>query len=239
MNRRNILIIEDDAEIREGIRILLADDELAFVEAGDGEQGIALMSEDIDLVILDIMMPGIDGVEVCRRIRKDYSVPILFLSAKSQEADKLIGLKVGADDYLTKPFSYIELNAKIRSLLRRYYVYKGRDEAGSVSVDDYLRIDNITVSLSDNEVMLGDEYLNLTETEYQILLMLMQKPNRTYSAKMIYEAVWNEQYYYGASSIVMVHISNLRRKLEKDPQHPEHIMTAWGKGYLFRKQVKI
>lgn len=235
-NTMNILIIEDEAEIREGIRILLGNEEYTFFEADNGEKGLALLTDEIDLVILDIMMPGMDGIEVCRQIRKQSSVPILFLSAKAQETDKLIGLKTGADDYLTKPFSYMELNARVKALLRRYYVYRGREENGSVSEVDYIEIDDVKVCVTHNEVLLREHETNLTETEYQILLLLMKKPNRAHSARLIYEKIWKEPYYYGANSTVMVHIKNLRRKIETDPQNPCHIMTVWGKGYQFRKQ---
>lgn len=231
-----ILIIEDEVEIREGIMALLGDKEFAFAEAETGETGLAMLTDDIDLVILDIMMPGIDGIEVCRQIRQSSSVPILFLSAKAQETDKLIGLKTGADDYLTKPFSYMELNARIKALLRRYNVYRGREDSGSMSETDYIEMDGIKISSIHNEVLMGEQEINLTETEYQILLMLMKRPNRAHSAKVIYEGIWGEQFYYGAGSTVMVHIKNLRRKLETDPQNPSHIVTVWGKGYQFRKQ---
>ncbi len=231
-----ILIIEDEAEIREGIKTLLGDKEYAFAEAETGKIGLTMLTEDVDLVILDIMMPGMDGIEVCRRIRQSSAVPILFLSAKAQETDKQIGLKTGAEDYLTKPFSYMEFNARIKALLRRYNVYRGREENGSMSETDFIEMDGIKISLSHNEVLLGEREINLTETEYQILLMLMRRPNRAHSAKVIYEGIWGEQFYYGASSTVMVHIKNLRRKLEADPQNPCHIVTVWGKGYQFRKQ---
>ncbi len=236
MAAMKILIIEDEPEIREGIRILLGSEEYTFIEAGSGEEGLSLLTDEIDLVILDIMMPGPDGFEVCRRIRKTSAVPILFLSAKTQETDKLIGLTTGADDYLTKPFSYMELNARIKAMLRRYHVYRGREENGSVPETDFIEIDTIKISTSRNEVLLKEEEIYLTETEYQILLMLMKGPNRVHSARSLYEEVWKEKYFYGANSTVMVHIKNLRRKIEPDPQNPCHIVTVWGKGYQFRKQ---
>ena len=237
MTPKKILIIEDEAEIREGIRVLLENDDYSFIEAENGEEGLALLTDEIDLILLDVMMPGLDGIEVCSRIRQRSSVPIMFLSAKAQETDKLIGLKTGADDYLTKPFSYMELNARIKALLRRYHVYRGREENGSVPAADHIEIDDIRISLIHNQVLLGEQEINLTETEYQILLMLMKRPNRAHSAKTIYEEIWKEPYFYGANSTVMVHVKNLRRKIEADPQNPRHIITVWGKGYQFRKQV--
>lgn len=234
-----ILIIEDEAEIREGIRVLLSGEDYLFVEAEDGEKGLSLLTEEIDLIILDIMMPGIDGVEVCRRVRQSSAVPILFLSARVQETDKLIGLMTGADDFLTKPFSYMELNARMKALLRRYHVYRGREDQNPVSGNEYIEIDSIKISTVHNEVLLEEEEINLTETEYQILLMLMKRPNRAHSTKYIYEQIWAEQYFYGANNTVMVHIKNLRRKIETDPKNPCHIITVWGKGYEFRKKVII
>ncbi len=237
MSTNKILIIEDEAEIREGIITLLDDYEYVFIEAENGEKGLDMLTEEVDLVILDIMMPGLDGIEVCRQIRQRSYVPILFLTAKTLETDKLIGIKTGADDYLTKPFSYMELNARIKALLRRYNVYRGRKENSLTYETDYIDIDNIRISLSHNEVMMGEQEINLTETEYQILLMLMKKPNRSHSNKVIYEGIWNEQYYFGANRTVMVHIKNLRQKIEDDPKNPCHIVTVWGKGYQFQKRT--
>ncbi len=234
---KKILIIEDEAEIREGIRVLLGDDEYEFIEAENGRQGLSLITEDIDLVILDVMMPGMDGIEVCRQIRQSSFVPILFLSAKAQETDKLIGLKTGGDDYLTKPFSYMELNARVKALLRRYCVYRGCEKNGSVSETEYIEIDDVKVSRVRNEVLLEGREINLTETEYQILLMLMKRPNRVHSVRLIYEEIWKEQYFYGSNTTVMVHVKNLRRKIERDPQNPCRIVTVWGKGYQFQKKA--
>ena len=234
-----ILIIEDEKEIREGIRILLGNDEMQFIEAENGQTGLNLLDDSIDLVILDIMMPGLNGITICEMIRKKYTVPILFLSAKSQETDKLIGLQAGADDYLTKPFSYMELNARIKSLLRRYCDYCGRGESPAELKTEYLEIDGIKISTLRNEVFLGKKEINLTELEYQILYMLIKKPNCSHSAKVLYEEIWKEPYFYGAGSTIMVHIKNLRLKIEEDPHHPSRIITVWGKGYQFRRKGSL
>lgn len=238
MEPKKILIIEDEKEIRDGIRLLLGSEEFDFIDAENGIQGLQKLTDDLDLVILDIMMPGMDGVTVCRKIREHYSVPILFLTAKALEIDKIVGLQSGADDYLTKPFSYMELNARVKSLLRRYCVYRGREVTGAVSESEYLEIDEFKISKYHNEVLLNGTEINLTETEYQILLLLMKKPNRSQSAKTLYEEIWKEPFFYGAGSTVMVHVRNLRTKVETDPQNPEHIITVWGKGYQFRKLVE-
>lgn len=237
MEQKKILIIEDEKEIREGIKLLLSCEEFVFTDAENGLQGLQKMSDDIDLVILDIMMPELDGLAVCKEIRKKYTVPILFLTAKALEADKLIGLHCGADDYLTKPFSYIELHARIKSLLRRYCVYRGVDAVGAEPETEYIEIDDIMISRIRNDVLINGKEVNLTETEYQLLLRLMKKPNRSQSAKILYEDIWNEPFFYGAANTVMVHIKNLRAKIETDKLQPEHIITVWGKGYQFRKLV--
>lgn len=237
MEKNKILIIEDEAEIREGIQILLGSEDYIFQEAENGMQGLLRLEPDTDLVILDVMMPGMDGIEVCKRIREKSQVPILFLSAKAQETDKLIGLKAGGDDYLIKPFSYMELHARVKALLRRYQVYRGREGNGATVQSGYIEIDGVKIATDRNEVLLQERELNLTDTEYRILLLLMRRPNRSYSAQSIYEAIWNESYFYGANSTLMVHMKNLRNKMEEDPHNPTRIVTVWGKGYMFRKQV--
>ena len=198
MAEQTILIVEDDPDIRDGVRILLAGEGYHILEAENGLRALELFDPEVDLVILDIMMPGMSGLRVCEELRKTSAVPILFLTAKSQESDKLLGLTAGGDDYLAKPFSFAELSARVKALLRRYCVYQG-----------------------------------LTETEYKILRLLMQNPQRIFSIQVIYETVWNEPYYYVSNGTVMVHIRNLRMKVEDDPQKPTRICTVWGKGYRF------
>lgn len=237
MTTKTILIIEDEAEIREGIRILLSSEEYQFLEAENGMKGLSMLTDEIDLVILDIMMPGLDGLAVCQKIRDRSKVPILFLTAKSQEADIMLGLKIGGDDYLTKPFSYMELNARIRAILRRYCLYRGRESIGPRSGLDHLELMGIRISKTGNDVLLDGREINLTQKEYELLLALMEKPNRSVSAKVLYEQIWQEPYFYGASNTVMVHIRNLRQKIEENPSQPKYIETVWGKGYLFRNQV--
>lgn len=239
MEPKKILIIEDEKEIRDGIKLLLSNDDYIFMDAENGIQGLQMVTDNLDLVILDIMMPGMDGITVCQKIRERSAVPILFLTAKAMEVDKLIGLQSGADDYLTKPFSYMELNARVKSLLRRYCVYCGKEMTGTVSESEYIEIDEFRISKLRNEVIVNGQEVNLTETEYQILLFLMKRPNRSQSAKILYEEIWKEPFLYGSGNTIMVHVRNIRTKVETDAQHPEHIITVWGKGYQFRKQVKV
>ena len=226
MPKQTILIVEDEAEIREGIRILLSGENYSILEAENGEQALRQMSDQIDLVILDVMMPGISGLRVCEEIRKTSTVPILFLTAKAQESDKLIGLTAGGDDYLVKPFSYAELIARVKALLRRYCIYQGKGQPGAT-------YEGITIALDHNQVWVRGEERDLTEIEYQILRLLMQRPQWIFSAQAIYESIWNEPYFPVSNGTVMVHIRKLRTKIEDDPQNPAFIKTVWGKGYRF------
>ncbi len=240
MKEYSILIIEDDEDIREGIRILFSGENYRITEAGSGEEGLRLFSGDIDLVILDIMMPGISGLKTCEEIRRISNVPVLFLTAKSQESDKLIGFMAGGDDYLVKPFTYSELLARTKALLRRYTVYKGKDATGESEYDEegYIIRRSLRVSTTYNEVFRDGRKIELSEIEYRMLLLMMKNPGRIFSTKNLYESVWNEPYFYISNNTVMVHIRKLRMKIENDPKNPEYIHTVWGKGYRFNASDK-
>ena len=231
METAKILLIEDDQDIREGVRILLESESYAVTEADSGEAGLRLLTGDTDLVILDVMMPGMSGLKTCEEIRKTSYVPILFLTAKAQESDKLIGLMAGGDDYLAKPFSYAELLGRVKALLRRYQVYRGK--AGAGRTDRYLEAAGLRVNLDFNQVFADGEEKELSTIEYKLLLLMMQHPRRIFSAQQLYESIWEEPYFYTCSNTVMVHISKLRAKIEQDPQQPRRIATVWGKGYRF------
>lgn len=234
MQNSKILMIEDDPDIREGVRILLESESYQVTEAENGSRGLELLTEDTDLVILDIMMPGMSGLRTCEEIRRRSNVPVLFLTAKSQESDKLIGLMAGGDDYLSKPFSYGELLGRVKALLRRYQIYRGKAERKEDAEEDkYLEISGIRIHQEFNEVYVNGEEKELSNIEYRILLLMMQHPRKIFSAQNLYESIWNEPYFYTCSSTVMVHIRKLRVKIEKDPQKPEYIRTEWGKGYKF------
>lgn len=233
MNNGNILIIEDDGDIREGIRILLESENYHIQEAENGREGLGLLKDDTDLVILDIMMPGITGLRTCEEIRKVSNVPVLFLTAKAQESDKLVGLMVGGDDYLVKPFSYAELLGRVKALLRRYRVYSGKEIRGETLDSEYVECKKIKIHKTFNEVFIDGKEKDLTDIEYHILLLMMENPGKIFSTQNIYESVWNEPYFYSCNSTIMVHIRKMRVKLEKDPQNPEIIKTVWGKGYRF------
>ena len=232
MTGTKVLIIEDDEDIREGIRILLESEQYTVTEAENGKKGLQLLEEDTSLVILDIMMPGMTGLRTCEEIRKVSNVPVLFLTAKSQESDKLIGLMAGGDDYLTKPFSYAELLGRVKALIRRYRVYMG-SRIEETDDNEYLERAGIRISRLINEVYIEGRETELSNIEYKILLLMMQHSGKTFSAQNLYESIWEEPYFYSCNSTVMVHIRKLRTKIEKDPKNPRYIKTLWGKGYRF------
>ena len=230
MDTKKILIIEDDSDIRAAVKILLESEGYIVEEADNGLDGVNMVDATCNLVILDIMMPQISGIETCRRIREKSYVPVLFLTAKSADTDKLLGLTVGGDDYLVKPFSYIELVARVRALLRRSSVY---NENGKSNIrQEWIKQAGIEVNTKFNQVIIQGEQVFLTETEYKILLLLMSHPNKTFSVENIFESVWEEPYIYSSSNTVMVHVKNLRAKI-RDKQLPNLIKTIWGKGYRF------
>mgnify|MGYP002166570712 FL=1 len=229
-----ILLIEDDADIREGVRLLLSAEGYEIIEADCGAKGLERLDESIDLVILDVMMPGISGIKTCEEIRKVSYVPVLFLTAKSSETDKVMGLMAGGDDYIIKPFSYAELLGRAKALLRRHHVYSGKKTVEETAAEQtIIQVGDIKI----NELMKGvwknNRPIRVTEIEYKILLLLMKHPGKVFSAQQVYESVWKEPYLYASNSTIMVHIRNLRIKIENVPESPEHIKTVWGKGYRF------
>lgn len=224
----NILIADDNEEIREIVRVLLESEGYNIIEAVDGEDAVVKVNENIDLIILDIMMPVKSGFKACIEIREKTSAPILLLTAKTQDSDKCMGFSSGCDDYLSKPFSYTELVSRVKALLRRYYVYKGKEK---VSPNENINIEELAINTTSNEVLIDNEEVILTETEYEILLLMAKHRKKVFSAQNLYESVWKEPYFYSCNNTIMVHIRNLRRKLEKDPQNPRYIKTVWGKGY--------
>ena len=228
-----ILIVEDDADIREGVRILLEGEGYSVSEAENGRKGLELLKEEPDLVILDVMMPGMSGLKTCEEIRKISYVPVLFLTAKSQESDKLIGLMAGGDDYLAKPFSYSELLGRVKALIRRWKIYRGKEETEQEQMPEYIELAGIRINEGFNEVLVNGENVEFSEIEYNILLLLMKYPGKIFSAQNLYESVWNEPYFYNCNSTVMVHIRRLRVKIEEDPKNPKLILTVWGKGDRF------
>ena len=227
-NVRTILIADDDSDIREVVRILLESEGFHVVEAKDGNDAVNQISPDIDLYILDVMMPGKSGYQVCREIRTSSSAPVLFLTAKSQDGDKSMGFSSGGDDYLPKPFSYTELTARVKALIRRYYVYGGKEESGQ---GKKIVIRDLTIDKDACEVKVNGNDVLLTDIEYRMLLLMAENRRKVFSAQNLYESIWNEPYFYSCNNTIMVHIRNLRRKIEPDAEAPVYIKTVWGKGY--------
>ena len=221
-----ILVVDDEADIRSIIRILLESRGYRVLEAPNGRLAVETIRKepDVDLILLDIMMPELSGIEASREIRSISSAPILFLTARTQEQDKLEAYSSGGDDYLAKPFSHGELLMKVDSLLRRYRIYKGKVTGKQLKSDVVLDEEN-------RRILRGGEALELTETEYSILQFLADHRGSVVSVAQIYEGVWHEKYMPASNNTVMVHIVNLRKKLEDDPANPRLIRTIWGKGY--------
>lgn len=229
-NSSSILVVDDNPEIREIIQVLLGGEGYLVETAGNGVKALEmLVLREYDLIILDIMMPGLDGYQTCRKIREESNAPILFLSARTKDSDKTLGFSSGGDDYLAKPFSYNELINRAKALIRRYQIYKGKEER--VEEFKHFSYKNLVVNEASKSVYSDGELLELTDTEYAILLLLLKNRHQIFSAERLYEAVWKENFYYGAENTVMVHIRNLRRKVEQDSKNPMIIKTSWGKGY--------
>ena len=223
-----ILVVDDEKLLVKGIKFNLENDGYTVVTGSDGVEAVELASAgDIDLVVLDLMMPRLDGLGACQKIREFSDVPIIMLTAKSGDMDKLMGFEHGADDYLTKPFNILELKARIRALLRRS---GGRRNDAP---EDVLSCDNIRLDRAARDAYNGDQPVELTAKEFDLMELLMRNANRVYSREMLLDTIWG---YDNSSDIrtVDVHIRRLREKLERDPAAPQHIMTKWGVGYYFK-----
>ena len=228
----NILVCDDDREIVDAIEIYLNQEGYRVLKAYDGEQALeVLKTESVQLVIIDIMMPKLDGIRATMKIRESNSVPVIFLSAKSEDADKILGLNVGADDYVTKPFNPLELVARVKSNLRRY------TSLGSLNVTNNALFVAGGLCMNDDtkEVTVDGEPVKLTPIEYNILLLLVKNQGRVFSIDQIYENIWNEEA-IGADNTVAVHIRHIREKIEINPKEPRYLKVVWGVGYKVEKQ---
>lgn len=232
-----ILVVEDDEQIRDGIEIYLKSQGYEVSKAGDGIEGLeVLKKEKIHLAIVDVMMPRMDGIHMVMRLRKEYDFPVIMLSAKSEEVDKIMGLNMGADDYVTKPFQPMELLARVNSHLRRYVRFMQlanvRDEEQNKNI---YTIRGLELNEDTREVRVDGELVKMTPIEFKILSLLIRNPGRVFSADEIYERVWNESAIN--TDTVMVHVRNIREKIEYNPKEPKYLKVVWGVGYKIEKNA--
>ena len=235
MEMNHVLIVEDDKEIREGVKIYLKSKGYEVSEAADGVEGLEIIKkEEIHLAIVDVMMPRMDGITMTMKLREKYDFPVIFLSAKSEEVDKILGLDMGADDYVTKPFTPMELLARVNSQLRRYRKFMEKLEKKEVMKNIYV-IGGLDLNEDTKEVSVDGEPVKVTPTEYKILLLLMKHAGRVFSAEEIYEWVWQERAVN--TDTIMVHVRNIREKIEINPKEPKYLKVVWGVGYKIEKQA--
>ena len=238
MDKERILIVDDEKEIRDLIEIYLKSEGYKTIKAENGEEALDILkTEEVDLIILDIMMPKLNGIEACLKIREEREMPIIMLSAKSEDLDKILGLNTGADDYLTKPFNPLELIARIKSQLRRYKRFNAKNEIidnGSKEEENIIEIDDLGINLETHEVWKDEVLIKLTPTEFDILVVLAQNRGKVFSIENIYNSVWKQEF-MKSDNTVMVHIRKVREKIEDDPRKPKFIKTVWGVGYKIEK----
>ena len=235
MEMNHILIVEDDKDIREGVGIYLKSQGYQVFMASDGIEGLeTLEKEEIHLAIVDIMMPRMDGVTMTMKLREKHDFPIIMLSAKSEEVDKVMGLNIGADDYVTKPFTPMELMARVNSQMRRYKRFMEKLQAQEqAQTDTIYTMGGLEVNENTFEVRVDDVPVKMTPMEFKILLLLIKNPGRVFSADEIYERVWNERAVN--TETVMVHVRNIREKIEINPKEPKYLKVVWGVGYKIEK----
>ena len=235
MDRAKILVVDDESRMRKLVRDFLVREGYNVLEAEDGVEAMDIFYEekDISLLILDVMMPRMDGISMVVKLREKYDFPVIFLSAKSEEVDKIMGLNMGADDYVTKPFTPMELLARVNSQLRRYrrFMEKLGDKEENSRIHT---IGGLEINEDNVEVTVDGEPVKMTPIEYKILLLLMKNPGRVFSAEEIYERVWNERAIN--TDTIMVHVRNIREKIEVNPREPKYLKVVWGVGYKIEKQ---
>lgn len=230
----HVLVVEDDEKIRDGIEIYLKSQGYEVSKAADGIEGLEIIKErEVHLAIIDVMMPRMDGIHMVMRLRKEYDFPVIMLSAKSEEVDKIMGLNMGADDYVTKPFQPLELLARVNSHLRRYKRFLEMTGQGAAEPENIYRIGGIELNEDTKEVLVDGEGVKMTPMEFKILALLMRNPGRVFSAEEIYERVWNERAIN--TDTVMVHVRKIREKIEYNPKEPKYLKVVWGIGYKIEK----
>lgn len=231
--QQTILVCDDEKEIVEAIAIYLQSEGYEIIKAYDGEEALKILEDrKVDLIIMDVMMPGLDGIHTTRKIRETMDVPIIILSAKSEDTDKILGLNIGADDYISKPFSPLELVARVKSQLRRYIQLGNMGSSPSQAV---YKCGGLTINDDNKEVYIDDELIKLTPIEYNILLLLVKNAGKVFSIDEIYEQIWKEEA-IGADNTVAVHIRHIREKIEINPREPRYLKVVWGVGYKIEKQ---
>lgn len=231
MSNETILIVDDEKEIRNLISIYLKNEGFHVLEACDGEEGLQLVKKHkVHLIVLDLMMPKVDGIKMCMKVREVAEMPIIMLTAKSQDMDKIGGLTIGADDYVTKPFNPLELIARIKSQLRRYLKMSGLHSSNK----EELEVGDLRINTATHEVFVNNERVKLTPREFAILELLVSNPGIVMSAEQIYEKVWKEEAFQSENT-VMVHIRKIRERIETNSRNPQYIKTVWGVGYKVEK----
>ena len=228
----NVLVCDDDREIVEAIEIYLSQEGYKVLKAYDGEEALKVLDrEKVDLLIIDVMMPKLDGIRATLKIREKKNMPIIILSAKSEDADKILGLNVGADDYMTKPFNPLELTARVKSQLRRYTQLGSTIDKSNQAV---YAVGGLSIDDEQKEVTVDGEPVRLTPIEYNILLLLVKNQGKVFSIDQIYESIWNEDA-IGVANTVAVHIRHIREKIEINPKEPRYLKVVWGVGYKIEK----
>lgn len=234
MKKNNVLVVDDDKEIVDAIEIYLKNEGINVIKAYDGLEAIeVLMENNVQLILMDIMMPNMDGLRTTMKIRQEKNIPIILISAKSEDTDKILGLNMRADDYITKPFNTLELIARVKSQLRRYTVlgnYSGKNEENN----SIIRSGGLSLNQDTKEVIVDGEVIKLTATELGILKLLLKNQGKVFSIDEIYENVWNEPS-YNAENTVAVHIRRIREKIEINPKEPKYLKVVWGIGYKIEK----
>lgn len=234
MAQINILVVDDEQEIADLVEIYLVSDGYKVYKAENAQEGLKLLEEqEMHLVLLDIMMPGMDGLEMCKKIRETNNIPIIMLSAKSTDLDKIMGLGTGADDYVVKPFNPLELTARVKSQLRRYTQLNPNSVSNEAAKNE-ISIRGLAINKDNHRVVVYDEEIKLTPIEFDILYLLASNPGKVFSTDEIFEKVWNEKV-YEANNTVMVHIRRLRGKMKEDTRQNKIITTVWGVGYKIEK----
>jgi len=229
----NILICDDEKDIVSALSIYLSTENYTIFTASTGKEALDVAAaNDIHLILMDIMMPQMDGISATAKLRETSNIPIILLTAKSEDTDKILGLNIGADDYITKPFNPVEVIARVRSQLRRYTSLGGMTQKNSQLIIGGIRMDDDA-----KIVTVDDELVSLTPSEYNILKLLLENPGRVFSSNQIYECIWNEDA-YGSGSVVAVHIRHLREKIEINPSDPRYLKVVWGLGYKIEKEAK-